>query len=166
MAPSSEVFKQKLKHKGFFNYSELYTFCYNWLKDEGYNVSEDEYVEKIAGNGKEIQIKWKASKKVSDYVKNEIKAEWHILGLSDAEVQIDGRKEKTNKGDLKISVVANILKDYESKWDDSPVLRFMRDVYDKYIIRETIKKYEDRLEDKAQDFIEQTKSFLNLEGKR
>lgn len=166
MAIESEVFNQKLKHKGFFSYSDLYTFCYNWLKDEGFSISEDEYVEKLAGNGKEIQITWKAKKKVSDYVKFQIVAKWHILGLNDAEVQIDGKKEKTNKGELKISVTATLQKDYESKWDSSVPLRFLRDVYDKYIIRETVKKYEDKLEDKAQDFVEQTKSFLNLEGKR
>ena len=162
----SEVFKEKLKHKGFFSYSDLYNFCYNWLKDEGFSVSEDEYTEKIAGNGKEIIIKWKATKKVSDYIKNEIKAEWHILGLTDAEVMIGEKKEKTNKGEVKITVAANLKKDYESKWDTSPTMRFLRDVYDRYIIRESVKKYEDRLEDKAQDFVEDTKSFLNLEGKR
>ncbi|MBC8435042.1 hypothetical protein H8D91_00895, partial [archaeon] len=100
MAPSSEVFKQKLKHKGFFGYSDLYNFCYNWFKDEDYKISEDEYTEKIAGNGKEILIRWKAKKKISDYVENEVSVDWHILGMTDAEVQIEGKKEKTNKGEV------------------------------------------------------------------
>ena len=166
MASDSEVFNQKLKHKGFFNYSELYNFCYNWFKDEGFDISEDEYTEKLAGNGKEILIKWKAKKKVSDYVKYEIKADWHILGMVDAEVMVGEKKEKSNKGEVKITVKGNLVRDYESKWDTSATIRFFRDIYDRYIIRETVKKYEDRLEEKAQEFVEQTKSFLNLEGKR
>lgn len=166
MVSESEVFNQKLKHKGFFNYSELYNFCYNWFKDEGYDVAEEEYTEKLAGNGKEILITWKAKKKISDYVKYEIKAKWHILGMVDAEVMVGDKKEKSNKGEVKITVTGNLIRDYESKWDSTATLRFMRDIYDRYIIRETVKKYEDRLEDKAQEFVEQTKSFLNLEGKR
>jgi hypothetical protein len=165
MAEKSEVYKEKLKHKGFFSYSDYYNFCYNWLKDEGYNIAEDEYTEKITGGGKEIQIKWKASKKVSDYVKNELRVEWHILGMSDAEVEVEGKKTKTNKGEVKITLTATIIKDYESRWDETVFLKFLRGVYDRYIIRETVKKYEDRLEDKAKDYIAQMKSFLNLEGK-
>lgn len=166
MATNSEIFKEKLKHKGFFNYSDYYNFCYNWLKDEGYSIAEDEYTEKLAGNGKEIVIKWKATKKISDYLKNEIKVEWHILGLTDAEAQMEGKTVKTNKGEVKITVTATLIRDYESRWDTSPTMRFMRDVYDRYIIRESVKKYEDRLEDKAKDYIEQLKSFLNLESKK
>ena len=58
MADKSEVLNQKLKQKGFFNFTELYNFCFNWLEDEGYNVKEKEYTEKIKSDGKELIIKW------------------------------------------------------------------------------------------------------------
>ena len=47
MPEKKDVFKQQVKQKGFFNYDEVYKFCFNWLKEEGYNISEDKYDEKI-----------------------------------------------------------------------------------------------------------------------
>jgi len=167
MGVKNTVFEQTLKHKGYFTYSELYTFCYNWFKDNGYsNLAEEEYVEKIAPNGKEIQITWVAKKKVSDYLRNIITAKWHVLGLADAEVEINGKKEKTNKGDLKIKVSAELERDYDSQWEKTPFLKSARGLYDKYIVKTTVDEYEDKLAAKGQGFVEEVKSYLNLEGKR
>ena len=58
MAEKKEVYKQKIKQKGYWNYTDLYNFCFNWLKDEGYKLKEKEYVEKISSFGKEIILRW------------------------------------------------------------------------------------------------------------
>lgn len=166
MAEKSNVFEQTLKQKGFFSYSDLYTFCYNWFKGKGYKVSENQYTEKIQSNGKEIAIEWKAAKKVSDYFKEEIKVNWHILGLSDAEVMIEDKKEKTNKGDLKLKISADLVRDYEENWEKSAFYKFLRGIYDKYIIRNTTDLYEGRLRDNASDFFEDVKAFLNIEARQ
>lgn len=165
MGEEKEVFAQTLKHKGFFNYSDTYNFCYNWFKNEGYNLSEDEYTEKVSG-AKEILIKWKAKKKVTDYFLYVIEVNWHILGMSEAEVEENGKKVKTNKGELKLAIKGKVKRDYEETWDKQPYYKFLRGIYDKYILRTTIDEYEDALTDKAQKFVEETKAFLNLEGKR
>ncbi len=162
MVVRDDVFKQVLKNKGFFNYVDLYTFCFNWFKDHGYKLVEDVYQEKLQSNGKEIILEWKALKKVSDYFKEEIKIKWHILGLNDAEVMVGEKKEKTNKGDLKLTVSGVLARDYEENWDKTPFYKFLRGVYDKYIIRNTRDMYEDRLDDNCKEFFEDTKAFLNL----
>jgi hypothetical protein len=165
MAERDNVFKQALKQKGFFSYSDLYNFCYNWFKDHRYKLFEESYTEKLQSNGKEIVIEWSAKKKVSDYFKEEIKVKWHILGLTDAEVMIGDKKEKTNKGEIKIAVAADLIRDYEENWDKTAFYKFMRGIYDKYIIRNTKDLYEDRLGEAALNFFEDTKAFLNMEGK-
>ncbi len=166
MAEKSDVFKEAVKHVGYWTYKELYNFCYNWLKDEGYKVSEDAYTEKITDFGKEIIIEWKAGKKISDYFKHQIGVKWHILGMKDAEVEIDGEKQKTNKGEVKITIDATLVRDYEENWDKSPTWKFLRGIYDKYIIRTTMEEYEDRLRNIAEEYSEQIKAFLRLQGKR
>ncbi len=165
MSVKNTVFEQTLKHKGYFTYSDLYSYCYNWFKDNRYSVAEEEYVEKIS-NGKEIQITWVAKKKVSDYLREIITIKWHILGLNDAEVEINGKKEKTNKGDIKMKVTAEMERDYESEWEKKPFWKSVRGIYDKYIIKTTVDDYEDRLAGKGQSYIEEVKAYLNLEGKR
>jgi hypothetical protein len=162
---NSDLFKEKVKHKSFFNYTDLYTFCYNWLKGDGWLVSEEEYLEKFSG-AKEIQVKWKAAKKITDYYRFIIKVKFHILGMTDVEVEENGKKIKTNKGDLTLEFDVSLERDYENNWDKTPFWKFMRGIYDKYIIRATMDEYETRLTEKAESFIEDVKAFLNQEGKR
>lgn len=166
MAEKSKVFKQVIKSVGFWNYKELYNFCYNWWKDEGYKIEEGNYTEKISDFGKEIILEWTIKRKISDYFKHEIKMKWHILGMKDAEVEINGTKEKTNKGEVKITVDSSLVRDYEETWDKTPTWKFLRGVYDKYVIRTRIDEYEDRLESISERFAEDTKDFLRLQGKR
>ncbi|MEM4605655.1 MAG: hypothetical protein QW103_01290 [Candidatus Pacearchaeota archaeon] len=166
MVEKNNVLDTSIKHKGFFNFTELYNFCYNWFKDNKYNLFEEEYTEKLQANGKEIVIRWSAKKKVSDYFKEVISLRWHILGLIETEVQVGDKKEKTNKGEVKLSIKADLEKDYEENWSKTPFYKFLRGTYEKYIIRNTIDLYEDRLQDKATEFCEDVKTFLNLSGKK
>jgi hypothetical protein len=165
MADKNEVMKESLKHNGFFSYRDLYNFCYAWLKNEGYKLSEDEYLEKVAGSSKEVKIKWKASKKVTDYYKNVIEMKWHILGLTDAEVVENGKTIKTQKGEVKIVFEATLERDYEDNWDKRPFWKIMRAIYDKYIMRTTQDEFERKLMEKTISYIEEVKAFLNLEGR-
>jgi hypothetical protein len=162
MVQKSAVYKQVVKKKGFWNYTELYNYCFDWLKREGYHIVEKEYIEKLSDFGKEILLDWEAHRKVTDYYKNVINVKWHILGMNSAEVERDSKKEKTNKGEVKIVISADLVKDYEARWEDKPLWKFLRGVYDKYIIRTTTEEYEDRLEEKATEYAGDVKAFLEL----
>jgi hypothetical protein len=165
MAQKKEIYKQKLKQTGYWNYDGLYKMTYNWLKDAGYGLSETLYNEKLQGNGKEIVIKWEAKKKVTDYFARKITLDWHILGLNDAEVEIDGKKIKTNKGELEIAFRGIIIKDYEERWEDKPLWKFLRGIYEKYIIRETVDEFEGDMEDDVKGMIADTKAFLRISAR-
>lgn len=156
------VCKEKLTQVGYWDYSEVYTMLYNWLKDHGYNLTEPNYKEKLSGGGKEIIIKWEAKKMITDYFLYEIVLDWHILGMKDAEVEIDGKKVKTNKGELEIAFKGTVVKDYEKRWEDKPVHKFLRGVYENYVIRATIEEYEDDLEAQTKELISDLKAFLRI----
>jgi len=164
MPEKSRVFKQTLVQKGIFNFKDLYDLCRDWLSQEGYDVYETKYKEKITAGGKEVQIEWTAKKKVSDYFRNIIGMQWLILGMNETEAEIEGKKVKTDKGELKIVFTADLEKDYEQKWEDQPAWKFLRGVYDKYVIRTTAEEYEDRLAEKVAEFVAEVKAFLSLKG--
>jgi len=166
MAEKKQQFKEAVKHIGFFHYRDVYAFCYGWLKDNNYDVSEDEYTERLTSRGKEIIIKWVAKKKVSDYFRNIMEVRWHILYMEEAEVMREGKKFKTNKGEVKITVTGILERDYEENWSKSPLYKWMRGIYDKYIIRSTMDQYEDKVIEESDEFVEQVKAFLTLEGKK
>lgn len=166
MAEKEEVIKEKLSHSGVFNFSDFYSYAHSWLKDEDYGVSEGKYAEKISGNNRNISIEWTASKQVSDYFKVSWKIEIEVEDLVDVEVEIDGKKKKMNKGKISFEIKAALFKDPESKWESSPFNRFLRDIYNKYIIPKRLEDVQGRIISDVQEYKETLKSFLELTGKR
>ncbi len=162
MAQKKLVYQEKFTQVGYWDYSEVYGMLYNWIKDKGYDLSEKQYKEKLSGGGKEIVIKWEAKKSVTDYFLYKIELDWHILGMKDAEVEIGGKKAKTNKGELEIVFKGTIVKDYEKRWEDGPFYKILRGIYENYIIRTTIGEYEDDLKDDVKELISDTKAFLRI----
>ncbi len=167
MVEKDALFKSKIKHSGVFDFKETYRVLFEWLVDQGYDINEKSYKENIgAGGVKELEINWDATKKVSDYFQFEIIANWHIIGMSSVEVEIDGAKQKMNKGQFELEIKSVLLKDYEDKWSGKPFVKFLRTVYDKYLIKERIEQYEGKLIGEMDEFVAQCKAFLNLTGSR
>ncbi len=162
MAQKKLIYKEKLTQVGYWNYEDVYGMLFGWIKDHGYSLTENQYKEKLSANGKEIIISWKAQKAVTDYFQYKLELDWHILGMKDAEVEIDGKKTKTNKGELEIVFKGSIIKDYEKRWEDKPIHKFLRGIYEKYIIRTTIDEYEGSLEDETKELITDLKAFLRI----
>jgi len=165
MAEKDKVYGGKINHTGIFNFKDYYSFASNWLKQEGYNLVEKKYAEEITGDTKKLEIVWEAKKKISDYFKFVIKITIMPFNLKSVEIQREGKKIKTNQGGIEIRMQAILVKDYEHKWEDRPIWKFLRGIYDRYIITSRISSYENKLKEEIEEFSAQTKSFLVLEAK-
>ena len=86
--------------------------------------------------------------------------------MTNVEVEIDGSKEKMNKGQLEIKFKSVLLKDYRESWTSNPFIKFLRTFYDKYLIKERLEQYEGKLIGDMEEMIAECKSFLALTGKR
>lgn len=166
MAEKEKVFETKIKSTGFFDFKEVYSFVYTLLSDLEYSVEEKGYTEKTKGDQKELEVNWVAKRKVSDYFRFLIKVDIKTFRMTSAEVVKDGVKTSTNKGDFEIKFVAVLEKDYESRWENTAFVKFLRGVYEKYVIRGTIDSYSGMLEDEAVSLSNQTKALLDFMGKR
>lgn len=164
MVEKDYVFAGKVKHKGIFDFKELYRFCYTWLVDKDYWLVEKVYTEKINPNGKEVEIEWEAKRKITDYFQYCLKVNWRIIGMKDVDVEKEGAKITMNKGEPEIKVAAILIKDYENNWEKNAFLKFLRSIYDKYIIRSRVETYEAKIHAEADEFLAQVKAFLALEG--
>ena len=164
MGAKEGVFKSEVKHGGIFNFKDLYKFSYDFLVDKEYDVLELEYSEKVGADGKEIEVKWALEKKVSDYHKYLGKVKFTCRGLTDVEAESNGKKRKMNKGEVKVAVSAEIERDYDNKWDKSNHFKFMRGIYDKFLMLSRYKELKDKLGADMDEFLSQVKSFLVLEG--
>ena len=168
MAEKDKIFESEVKHNGIFSLSELYTFCYEWLKDDpGLLIVEDKYSEKLSGDSKNVDIEWTCMKNVSDYFREELKVKFKINNLVKIEVtEANGNKVKTNKGTVKISVKGVLVKDYKGKFEETAFKQWMRGVYEKWIVTARVEQVEDKVRGDCNSFLEQVKAFLDLEGKK
>lgn len=152
----------KTSYDGFFDFKQVYNFLYTWFSDYEYDIEENRYGEKIKPEGKEIDIEWTAKRDITDYFRFVVKIDWLITGMTSHNV---GNK-KLDKGKIEIRITGYLVKDYEEKWESTAFLKFLRDVYDKYIIKGRIDQYEDKISEELDEALAQIKSFLALEAKR
>lgn len=167
MAEKDTIFSSKIAYTGIFLLSHFYQFCYDWLTQEaGLSVSEDKYSEKIKGDSKDIEIEWTATKEVTDYFKFEIKIKFQILGLTKVEVVQDKTKISTNRGYIRCVVKGILVRDYKGKFETSAFNKFLRGIYEKWVITSRIEEMEDKIVDMCDEFLTQAKAYLDLEGKK
>lgn len=167
MVERDDVAKEKLKYSGLGDFKEAYKYARKWLDETEFRVIEDAYTEKVTGGGKDIEVEWTASRKLSDYYKAVLKFKWRILGMTDVEVEIDGKRKNMNKFvELSIELKGILEKDYDSKWEGSRIEKFFKDVYQKYVVIERTRQKEDQVEALIQNFKEEMKAFLDLTGKK
>ena len=167
MAEKDTIFSSSLKYKGIFSFQDFYKFCYDWLVEEtGLDVAETKYVEKLTGDSKNIDVEWTGEKKVTDYFKFEIKVDFEIIGLTKVEVMQNGVKVNTNKGSVKVKVKGILVRDYDGKFEKDAIRKFLRSIYEKWIITSRIDQMEGKLVEACDEFLGQAKAYLDLEGKR
>ena len=167
MAEKDIVIKEKVKYVGYGDLKTIYSYAHDWLKGELYSIVEEQYVEKVKGNAKDIDILWTASKKITDYFKIDLTLRWRILGMEDVEVEIDGKKKKMNKfNEISIELKGTLVKDYTNQWNKSATTKFFKEIYNKYVIPARTDKMKDEVEKVVQDFKEEMKALLELTGKK
>jgi hypothetical protein len=167
MAEKDTIFSSKIKYNGIFSFKDFYAFCYDWLTEEtGLDISEDKYSEKISGDSKDIDVEWDGTRKVTDYFKFNVKVSFKILGLTEVEIQQGSTKMKTNKGVIEVKIKGILVKDYEGKFETNALNKFLRSIYEKWVISSRITEYENKIAGNCDEFLNQAKAYLDLEGKK
>ena len=167
MPEKDQLFSSNVKYGGVFDFKDFYKFAYEWLTEE-FNllVTEEKYEEKIKGSEKELKIEWVGVRKVTDYFKYEVKVKYEIKALKDVQIEKDGKRIKTNDGSVKTTIKGTLIRDYEGKFETSGFQKFLRSIYEKWVIPSRIEEYEEKLILKCDEFLQQIKAWLSLEGKR
>lgn len=160
-----KITEGKAKFDGLFVFKDVYNFVYSLLRDSKYDVSEPAYSEKTTPEGKEIQIRWEARRKISDYFRFTLVVDWLVLGLTAVEAEKAGARVKMNKGSVEVKITAFIDKDYEERWESNAIAKFFRGIYDRYVVRSRIERYEEKVAVEVDELIAQLKSFLAMEGR-
>ena len=167
MPEKDQIFSSKIKYDGIVSFKDFYRFCYDWLIEETeLLVAEKHYKEKLKGDAKDIEIEWVGERKVTDYFKFQVKVVFRILGLKEVEITHGGAKIKTNQGSVEVKITGNLIRDYDGKFETTSHKKFLRSIYEKWVIPSRIEQFEDKLISDCDEFLSQGKAYLDLEGKR
>jgi len=167
MAERDTIFSSKVKYSGIFNFQDFYSFCYSWLTDEkGLRMGENKYTEKLTGDSKRVEIEWNGFKDLTDYFRFEIKVEFVASGLKKVEINQKGVKIETNSGSIEIKVKGVISRDYKGKFETSAFNKFLRSIYEKWVIPSRIEEFMGRIVGDCDEFLSQAKAYLDLEGRK
>ena len=133
----------KLRWKGIFDFDTLYKEMkrfleVNGLGDENSNFVEEKYAERIKGDSKQLEIRWKGERIVNDYFSYTIEITFLVLDLKAIKVKKDDEEIGTNTGDIEMRFSANLVLNRMGRWKPDGL---MKKLYDKYIIKDRIEQH-------------------------
>jgi len=65
-----------------------------------------------------------------------------------------------------LRVDSNLIRDYKGRFEMSAFNKFLRSIYEKWVIVSRVKGFENKIREDSDEFIGQAKAYLDLEGKR
>ena len=77
----------------------------------------------------------------------------------EANIQMDS-------GTVEVEIKGSIVKDYQAKFENNAFNKFLRGIYEKYVIAANVEATEDKIIGDCDEFLGQVKAYLDLEGKR
>ena len=152
----------RLSYEGLFSATELYKLLDTWFRDMGYDKRETKSIERVAPEGKYIEMEFLPWKKITDYAVNEIRLRVIMQNVKEVEVEQDDQKIKLNQGSIQFVFDGYLTTDYENRWEGKPFFYFLRTMFDKYFYRSYTYGFRQNVVDNVNNLIIQLKSFLNL----
>lgn len=151
----------KYSFSGVIPIDDVYKALVKWSKLYQYFIIEKEHKTAALTDSKSHVFNWTLVKKATDYVKYMIDVEIKVLGLK--EVKTKEARKKYYQGSLQFLFSAYLFKDYEDMYGKNPIVKFMRESYDKFVTENKMRGFEKELMMERNKLISEIKSFLNLQ---
>lgn len=154
---------QIIKHIGLFDFNGILDTINAWFSKHNYDFFQKGHSQKPKPAGAYFEGTWKGTKEVTEYVRFNLQIDIWLRDMQDVAIEKDGKTKKINKGNIEITFNSSMDKDYKDifsnrKGETTEFYKFVREMYEKYIIKSNMSSYEDKLLDETQDFIEAIKS--------
>jgi len=148
----------QIRKRGVFDLDKLYQEMTNWFGKNKYDFNEDIHSDKKGDKGKEIIIVLSGEKKVTDYIKCNIKVNFFLKNIN----KVSKASDNLEKGSVKITLIAKLVLDYNKKWNKSSFSSFLFKIYNNYIIKKEIGKYKNKLYKEILNLQDVAKEILEL----
>lgn len=153
---------EKIDYSGPLDVAGLLRMINNFIFERGFDKKQDKDFEQNTPNGKFIEWQINPWKKISDYARYLIKV--RVLGydIVKTETITDGKKTKVDNGRVIIVIDGFVDYDYDSKWEEKPILYFLRQMYDYFVFKAYTERFEHMLIHDINHLISNIEKYLNL----
>ncbi|MAE13293.1 hypothetical protein CMO92_01900 [Candidatus Woesearchaeota archaeon] len=152
----------QIQYEGLIDLKGLYRMIDKWFSVRGFDKMETKNYEEVYEEGKQVTLEIIPYKKITDYVKIEIKVTGYFTHLNDVEIEKNGAKLHLVKGKASIIFDAYHTTDYEGTWETRAVFHFFRTLFDKFIYKQYSEASEAAAKQHCTDLKNEVKSFLNM----
>lgn len=148
----------RIRHVGILDLDEFYKWAQRYLDFYGFFSNkpyfEEYYIETNTPAGKTIDIKWIGKKKINNYYTYVIEVVWLLVAVNPVETtNKEGKKVKLKKGDFDIKLFVYIERDTKGN-------KLLRDLYEKFIIRQRTLDHRLKLRDRMEKFSKEIKEYF------
>lgn len=151
-----------INYTGIFNITELYQLIDNFIREKGFDKRELRNQEHVTPEGKYIELELQPWKKVSDYVRHQLRVLIRMIKVKEVTIEIDGKRRKMHKGKVIIIIDGIMYTDFEGRWEQRPFYFFLRTIFDKFIYRSYTGQFEDLLVENCGQLYNTAKAYLNM----
>ena len=152
---------KKITYEGIFNYSDLIIMIDSFFKKRGFTKHVLKHKEKVGKKGKDVILKirpYREKKKA----RLEVPVLMKIENMTTIKKTVDGLDIMVNKGNISIEVGANYITFLRGAWEAKPEYTFIKTIFEKFLFSGKSKDYEGWVSKDANDFLDEIRSFLNL----
>ncbi|MEK6827719.1 MAG: hypothetical protein AABX78_00040 [Nanoarchaeota archaeon] len=152
----------KIDYSGPLNVTELLKMVENFIFHMGFDKRQDKDFEQNTANGKFIEWQISPWKWISDYARYIIKV--RVLGydILKTDAIVNNKKAKVDSGRVLIVIDGFVEYDLQDKWEQNPVLHFLRAIYDNFIYKAYTERFEQRLVNDVNHLHDEIEKFFNL----
>ena len=155
----SKVRWLRLKHSGLYDIEKLLSVAKAWFNERKYTFVETEHSEAVKSAGKEGKMSWTPFRNINNYLRYWFEFEIVIYREVDVVAEDGGRKLRMQQGDLEFRLKTKIIKNYRNTFR-GPGKEFMRQTYEKYLIRRELRDHMIKLQAEGDDLLNEVKKVL------
>jgi hypothetical protein len=146
-----------------FKYSDYYSFIKKTFEDRGYFIEEKKYSHAPTKDKSYVDFYWVCLKNVDDYSRFKIEVDSRFFDLKKISVLKGGTKEVKDKGEGSIKLRATVITDYDTKWEENPVINFIKTIFENLFEKSSVEQYKADLINEMYELENELKSYFNVQ---
>jgi len=152
----------KIDYSGPVELNSLLKMIENFIWERGFDKKQDKDFEQNTQHGKFIEWEITPWKWVTDYTRYIIKV--RVLGydILKADAVSNGKKAKIDSGRIIIVIDGFIEYDLQTRWENKPILHFIRAIYDNFIFKAYTERFEHMLVNDINHLHDHIEKFFNV----